>query len=303
MAACKLPHGEDLTGLDRESIIAAFRDYDSDPPHGPTLAARAHSGDEPEPGPDTAPTPWGYRGVENQLYRVEVHDGGDGDGVTFKWSRDNGSVEVGLKSLGDPDKDGVREAVIRRAWYNAQPALEVGDWVEFIDDNWSPFGTPPPLMQVKKAPLADGHMCLQETGEPQEFVRKRHPLLRRWDQQPSGDHPGRGIPVQHARGKWLELEDGVHIRFDEHPVRYQRGDYWLIPARTATRDLLWPHSPDDRKVPLAIPPNGPLRYLAPLALVQDLAREPVNLRTVFGHLDEFIPGAAPRRRRPTRKEV
>ncbi|MCI0435340.1 MAG: DUF6519 domain-containing protein, partial [Gemmatimonadetes bacterium] len=34
----------------------------------------------------------GYRGVENRLYRVEVHDGGALGTATWKWSRDNGAV-------------------------------------------------------------------------------------------------------------------------------------------------------------------------------------------------------------------
>ncbi len=36
----------------------------------------------------------GYRGTENRLYRVEVHDGGGGGAgqATIKWSRDNGAV-------------------------------------------------------------------------------------------------------------------------------------------------------------------------------------------------------------------
>ena len=37
----------------------------------------------------------GYVGVENQLYRVDVHaPGADGSTVTFKWSRDNGSATL-----------------------------------------------------------------------------------------------------------------------------------------------------------------------------------------------------------------
>ena len=114
MAGRELPgRDEDLTGLDQESIIRAFHEYNADPRRRPTLAARAHSGGEPEPGPETAPTPWGYRGVENQLYRVEVHDGGDAEEATFKWSRDNGSVEFGLEGLSEPDGDGVRTATLR----------------------------------------------------------------------------------------------------------------------------------------------------------------------------------------------
>jgi hypothetical protein len=40
----------------------------------------------------TAEAPYGYLGTENQLYRVEIHDGGSLGEATFKWSRHNGSV-------------------------------------------------------------------------------------------------------------------------------------------------------------------------------------------------------------------
>jgi Family of unknown function (DUF6519) len=310
MAGRDLPDCDgDLTGLDREQIIRAFREYDDDPRRRPTLAARAHSGDEPEPGPETAPVSWGYRGVENQLYRVEVHDGGDSDDATFKWSRNNGSAEFGLESLSEPDGDGVRTATLRQLWYDARQGLEVRDWVELFDDHWSPFGTPAPLMQVKRISLATRQVWLQDTKAHRDFDPRRHPLLRRWDQQPHCEEPSRGIPLRHAHREWFELEDGVHVRFEAPAARYQRGDYWLIPARTATNRLIWPHSwEDDRRIPLAIPPNGPSRYLAPLALVRQRDDEPEDLRVddlrvLFGHLPgEHIPATPPpRRRRPPAK--
>jgi hypothetical protein len=42
----------------------------------------------------------GYRGLENQLYRVEIHAAANATGSvrpTFKWSRENGSVVVGAQ--------------------------------------------------------------------------------------------------------------------------------------------------------------------------------------------------------------
>ena len=304
MAGRELPdRGEDLTELDRESIVRAFEEYNADPHRRPALAARAHSGGESEPGPESAPTPWGYRGVENQLYRVEVHDDGDSGEATFKWSRDNGSVEFGLESLGEPDGDGVRMATLGQVWYDARQGLEVGDWVELVDDHWSPFGTPAPLMQVTRISLATRQVWLQDTMEQRGFYLRRHPLLRRWDQQPRGEEPGRGIPLQDAHGEWFELEDGVHIRFEAPAARYQRGDFWLIPARTATNGLLWPQSPDDPHVSLALPPSGPARYLAPLAKVNELRREPEDLRVLFAHLPgEHVPSPPARRRRPSRRD-
>jgi hypothetical protein len=37
----------------------------------------------------------GYRGLENQLYRAEIHDGGSPSTASFKWRRDRGSARRG----------------------------------------------------------------------------------------------------------------------------------------------------------------------------------------------------------------
>jgi hypothetical protein len=284
MAGRRLPwRHDDLTGLEPDAIIGAFREYDADPRHRPALAARAHSGGEPEPGPETAPAPWGYRGVENQLYRVEIYRGGDAGEATFTWSRDNGSVEFGLDGLTDPDAQGVRTATLQRVWSDTRQGLEVGDWVEFVDDHWAPLGRPAALMQVTGVSLATRQVTLQDTEDDRDFDPALHPLLRRWDQRPGGHAPQHGISLRHADRTWHELEDGVQIRFESPRARCERGDYWLIPARTATNGVLWPQSRDTRPGPLAIPPDGPARYLAPLALFRQLPGETADLRVLFGY--------------------
>jgi hypothetical protein len=280
--------GERLTHLGREAIIGAFSEYGADRPQPPVLAAKAHSGDEAEPGPATAPVPWGYRGVENQLYRVEVHRGGHRGEATFTWSRDNGCREFGLEELGDPDEHGVREATLRRGWYDSGQGLEAGDWVEFVDDSWAPWGTPAQLMQVNTVSAATGKLTLQDGREQRDFDPALHPLLRRWDQRSDDPAASQGIPVREADRKWFRLEDGVQITFGAPDAYYVRGDYWVIPARVATADVLWPRSPDNH--PARLPPHGPARYLAPLALVAERPHRPQDLRTVFRHL----PGERPR---------
>jgi hypothetical protein len=276
-------HDEDLTDLDRESIIRAFREYDADPRNRPTLAARPDAGGDAAPGPATASVPWGYRGMENQLYRVEVYRGGHREEATFVWSRNNGTPEFGLTALTDPpDGLGLRTATLQRGWYDSRQGLEVDDWVELVDDTWAPLGTPAPLMQVKGVSLATRQVTLQDGKGRRDFDLARHPLLRRWDQRPGDPAASEGIPVREADRRWFELEDGVQIRFDTSDAYYEHGDYWLIPARTGT-GLLWPQSQDTRPVPLALPPYGPARYLAPLALVHHLPGEPTNLRTLFEH--------------------
>jgi hypothetical protein len=58
----------------------------------------------PEPSTDPLcklPPNMGYRRLENQLYRVEIHKGGElpTDQVTFKWSRENGSVVTAIEKI------------------------------------------------------------------------------------------------------------------------------------------------------------------------------------------------------------
>ena len=155
--------------------------------------------------------------------------------------------------------------------------------MELIDDHWAPFGAPPPLLQVKGVSLAARQVTLQDADRDRDFNPALHPLLRRWDQQPDGQAPNHGIPLRHAFRTWYELEDGVQIRFEAHEALYWRGDFWVIPARTATRDVLWPQSRGADPAPLAIPAEGPPRYLAPLALVRHHSQEPVDLRVMFAY--------------------
>jgi hypothetical protein len=123
-----------------------------------------------------------------------------------------------------------------------------------------------------------------------------HPLRRRWDQT-AGDPAEGGLTlandnaafIQEGEG-WLVLEDSVQIRFrpadpahkngtGTHAPRnwYRTGDYWLIPARTATGDAEWPKvtdakgnletDADGNTIPFALPPHGITHHYAPLAVI------------------------------------
>ena len=105
---------------------------------------------------------------------------------------------------------------------------------------------------------------------------------------------------------WLTLEDGVQIRFQpadqaqpsNSPTnQYLTGDYWLIPARTATGDVEWPKVTDvngnpetdsqGNPVPLALPPHGITHYYAPLAVLS------ANGNTFRDCRNQFAPIAVP----------
>ncbi len=281
--------GKSLTGEEAiEDIVEEFARHNAEPGERPLLRADAASTGAPDDDPSTAPTPAPYRGFENQLYRVEIHSGGRAGEATFKWSRDNGSVEFALDDLDGPDGQGELTATLGRLWIDARSGLEPGDWVELVDDDWFPSGEPPALLQVKSIVRAKREVRLIGGAGTYKFNRAGHPYLRRWDQSPAScaaDNAIEVVEVPEDGDEWIELEDGVRIRFLEAGAVYRRGDYWLVPARTASGGVLWPASEDG---PLAQPPAGPARYRAPLALVtrgddpDDL--KVTDLRTLFTHL-------------------
>ena len=93
----------------------------------------------PAPSPDPcilSPT-GGYRGLENRLYRVEVHAAGTVGGANpakFKWSRDNASVVSGVDSISSP---GGPNSVLKLKTLGRDRVLrfKADDWVEVLDDN------------------------------------------------------------------------------------------------------------------------------------------------------------------------
>jgi hypothetical protein len=332
----------------------------------PTNRGKLKAKAEEDPDKDTDPciiSPEArYRGVENQLYRVEIHESGaatqqeatgyeQGDGTnggvaTFKWSRDNGSVAIPIRDL-----DGTT-VTLEHLGRDSRLSLKVGDLVEIEDDDYVLQGRAEPLLRIE----AIDPITMQVTLNKEPFSNvgqdlAKHPLLRRWDHG-EGDSK-RGELEQDTgtflveEGTWLELEDGVQIYFqpatepgimeytiqeDENLTvlaqrigttveellclnpyiqnpdlifegrtlkmpdgtdedtsayhRYRTGDYWLIPARTATGDVDWPGEVGQ---PEARPPHGIEHHYAPLAVVVSAANtadNPVDCRYKYIPLRE-----------------
>jgi hypothetical protein len=290
-------------GMSGREWVNEVHDRWSHPADRPRLRARVS-----EPGrPDASVVSLkaGYRGVENQLYRVEIHrpSGAAGSGgVTFKWSRDNGSVMFGIESaVRAAVDDDTTVLTLTSLGRDARSTLAPGDWVEVVDRSWVPFGEPGDLLAVQRVDPARREVTVTgdvrvDTSAPRPSDPPR-PVLRRWDQPVDGGNGGIPIapkPAGNATDEgWIDLEDGVQVHFPPGEGRYQRGDYWLIPARTATGSVLWPTGSAG---PAAVEPNGPHRRYAPLALV---TKEGVtDLRTLFVPLafpdvDAALPALAP----------
>ena len=100
---------------------------------------------------------------------------------------------------------------------------------------------------------------------PDGIVPERHPKLRRWE----GVAAVKYIAPEDGDTNWLPLESGVQVRFASGGD-YRTGQYWQIPARTATAqsasgDIEWPV--DENKNRIALPPRGITHHFCRLGIV------------------------------------
>ncbi len=261
-------------------------------PFHSTIGRRVHTGAALKAQAKGAPTreapEAGYRGAENQLYRVEIHRGGRlADRPTFKWSRDNGSVAFPIRRLAG------KTATLENSGPDSHLSLAAGDWVEIVDDVTELRGLPGPMAQVSAVDASGGKVALEPCNNvslpeyDEDQMRLKHPLLRRWDQKESHrpEHRVRlvegAVPIREGDGTsgWVTLEEGIQIQFqkpgDGEPDNlYRTGDYWLIPARTATGDVEWPRERDAGGcwVSTARIADGLRHLCAPLALLAQEGR-------------------------------
>jgi hypothetical protein len=196
------------------------------------------------------PPAGGYTGLENHLFRVEIHKGGAPGTAMFKWSRDNASFGTNVTSISGSTLTVAqlgRDSVIR---------FKYGDWIEIIDDNRELNGVPGQIVQIKNHPdESDLAIVVDQTiggdgsgafGATDALVAKYNTRIRKWDQNsivlaPDGSQyadvnatQNHGlIPVPND-GTQIVLENGVGVTFsrDQGSGAYNPGDYWVFAART-----------------------------------------------------------------------
>jgi Family of unknown function (DUF6519) len=190
-----------------------------------------------------------YRGCENQLYRVEVHQGGLASTLaaaasTIKWSREDGSVVFPvLNAPSTAQNDGSTQIAVTLAnlGRDQRLGLAVNDWVELADDDYTLAQRALPLLQVIAIDVSNRIVTLTVpkniTAYAINTAAQKHPLLRRWDQSVAVNAQG---TVALVEGTPIDLENGIQINFVPGGL-YATGDYWLIPARVAGNGTLdWP---------------------------------------------------------------
>ena len=207
---------------------------------------------KPEDNACLLPPEAGYTRLENQLYRVEVHTGGSRNQATFKWSRDNASVETTISN--------VAGAVLTVADLGKDEVLNfaAGQWVEIVDEESTLKREPNALVQIDHPGPGPNEITLKSSVAG--LANRDGLKLRRWDQSGASATIA-GLSANLAT--WIDLEGGIQVSFEAGT--YHPGDYWLIPARTVTGKIEWPA---DGSGPTAQAPLGIKHHYCRLALVQ-----------------------------------
>lgn len=231
----------------------------------------------------------GYRGIENQLYRVEIHDGGNETAATFKWSRENGSVVSAIMGYSGATVQ------VNSLGPDANLGFEPNQWVELTDDSYE-FGSPPnaPGVFYQVQSIDKDDLSVTLTTAVSGIDPGLNARIRRWDQSgplagPSGIALSAGTPI--------DLENGIQVTFGTG--FYQPGDYWTIPARTATGQVEWPPCGSDGN-PWQLPCSIGVRA-APLAclhlnFLRPLSDTAVHAGTAPTRAEAILPTPRPRPR-------
>ena len=206
--------------------------------------------------PCLLPPSAGYSRLENQLYRVEVHTGGRRDQATFKWSRDNASVTTLIEEISE---DG---SIVTVAEIGKDEVLgfAADQWAEVVDEEAELKSRPHPLVQITRIDPITRELTLAQSVA--HFKGRPGLKLRRWDQM-SNTATTNGVKMT---ADWLDLEGDIQVQFSAD--NYHSGDYWLIPARTATGEIEWPPFKVPNTQPIPQPPVGIRHHYCRLALLE-----------------------------------
>jgi hypothetical protein len=211
----------------------------------------------------SVPSGGGYRRLENQLYRVEVHDASKAEPL-MKWSRDNGSIASKVKSI----DTGALTIVVVDEGRDDVLGFGAAAWVELTDDERVLRGEAGSLFEVLT--VAGGSVVVKNPDNL-SLVTGTNATLRRWD----------GVVALGAATP-TELEDGVQVEIDGGT--FEVGDYWMIPARTSTGLVEWQRDDANPPAPVFETRHGTSHHYCVLAAVSVLGGAfgpPVDCRNLF----------------------
>jgi hypothetical protein len=238
------------------------------PPSAGRLTTEAIAPPTPDD-PCILPPVGGYRGLENRLYRLEVHTAGPLGVARFKWSRDDGSIVSAVNTMAVAG--GQTRINVNRLGRDAVLRFHIDDWVTVTDDWRELNGEPGEMAKIVDIDEAVPALVLDRVlpaMNPRPFgatpadLAARHTRVQLWNENPA-------VNVLDADGLMLtapgpiDIEDGIRVRFDMDPVggSFHVGDYWVFAARTADASV---------EILTKAPPRGIIHHYTQLAAITGL---------------------------------
>lgn len=239
-----------------------------EPPSAGRLTTQAVASPAPDD-PCILPQASGYRGLENRLYRVEVHQGGPLGAARFKWSRDNGTIVSAVRAIA---VSGAQTTLtVNRIGRDQFMRFMIGDWVSVTDDHRELMGEAGEMALIVDLDEANRQIVIDRalpTGGGRPFganatqIAERHTRIQKWDQTAATNAiDGDGL-IMIGAGP-IAIEDGVEVLFSATPAggSFRAGDYWVFWARTATAEI---------EILTAAPPRGIEHHYVQLAAITGL---------------------------------
>ncbi|HEY0555605.1 MAG TPA: DUF6519 domain-containing protein [Thermoanaerobaculia bacterium] len=215
-------------------------------------------GGDPVPPPVTLAARSAGTPLDNQLFRVEIHQGGGLGQATFKWSRDNGVAVAAITTIAGNDL-----TLASPPSPAPEKLFAAGQWVEVTSRAAGLRGEPGVLVRLLR--VQGSVLTVESWPGPGGTAPAGVDRVRRWG-SPGGGVPPEGVTVAVPADNdgYLALADGIEVRFaGTADAVVATGDYWLIPSRAAA-GVLWPVDPDGE--PAARQPDGIRHHYAPLYL-------------------------------------
>jgi hypothetical protein len=220
-------------------------------------------------GPCSIASNTGFSGMENQLYRVEIHQPGTlaagpvnypvpAGTATFKWSRDNASVATGVTAITSAANSAgasTSQLTVLSTGRDAVLSFAPQNWIEITDDYLELSGQPGELHQIDSNGVDPTRSTITLVTAVSAALLTRftgpvnyHTRICRWDQAGQVLQAGTGtlwidlnaagstgdIPVPPA-GTTLVLENGITVSFGLSSTTgsIHTADSWTFAARTA----------------------------------------------------------------------
>ena len=230
-----------------------------------TMVARTSSVNIDSEDPCILPPDAKYRGLENQLYRFEIHHPGDATRpLTVKWSRNNAFLTTKIESV-----EG-NAIITSNLGKDKLLGFEVGDWIEITDDEKELLGKSGIIARITDIDdlllSLDPHSIEEFDPLQNNISMSARPKIRKWDMK------GGLLEIPNNKRSdsdtaddsfWFPVEDGIEIKFGLGEFR--TGDYWNCAARTVTGEIEWPREGD---VSISQSPVGITHHYARLAIIK-----------------------------------